>query len=183
MQIKDDFYNQLDSLLGLVPKNEHIILLGDFNARVGADYSAWPSCLGRFGIGKMNENGQRLLELCSYHDLCITNTFFQTKPQHRVSWRHPRSNHWHQLDLIITRRSALKQVLLTRTFHSADCDTDHSLVCCKLRLLPKKTHRSRPEGRPRIDVSKISHPDKKAEFTQALSNSLDADFPGTKEKH
>ena len=27
MQIKDDFYNQMDSLLGLVPKNEHIILL------------------------------------------------------------------------------------------------------------------------------------------------------------
>ena len=40
MQTKDDFYNQLDSLLGLVPKNEHIILLGDFSARVGADYSA-----------------------------------------------------------------------------------------------------------------------------------------------
>ena len=184
MQTKDEFYNQLDSLLSSISKDEHVILLGDFNARVGADYTSWPSCLGRFGTGKLNENGQRLLELCSYHDLCITNTFFQTKPQHRVSWRHPRSKHWHQLDLIITRRSALKYVLLTRTFHSADCDTDHSLVCCKLRLLPKKSHRSRPVGRPRIDVSKTSHPDKKAEFIEALSNSLDSDLPGnsTKEK-
>jgi hypothetical protein len=46
-----------------------------------------------------------------------------------------------------------------------------------MRLLPKKIHRSRPAGRPRIDVSKTSHPDKKAQFTQALSNALGADSP------
>ena len=179
---KDEFYGQLDSLIDRIPKEEHLILLGDFNARVGADHDSWPSCLGKFGVGKMNENGQRLLEMCSYHDLSITNSFFQTKPQHKVSWRHPRSKHWHQLDLIITRRSALKGVLLTRTFHSADCDTDHSLVCCKMRLQPKKIHRSRPEGKPRIDVSKTAYPDKAEEFTRALSELLDVEPPGSSAK-
>ena len=77
-------------------------MLGEFNARVGADYKSWSRSIGHFGIGKLYENGQRLLELCSYHDLCITNTFFSTKLNHRVSWRHPRSHHWHQLDLVIT---------------------------------------------------------------------------------
>ena len=77
-------------------------MLGEFNARVGADYNSWSRSIGHFGIGKLYENGQRLLELCSYHDLCITNTFFSTKLNHRVSWRHPRSHHWHQLDLVIT---------------------------------------------------------------------------------
>lgn len=33
----------------------------------------------------MNVNGQRLLELCSYHNLCITNSFCGCKPQHKVS--------------------------------------------------------------------------------------------------
>ncbi|XP_061910695.1 craniofacial development protein 2-like [Entelurus aequoreus] len=175
---KDEFYSQLDALIDRIPKEEHLILLGDFNARVGTDHDSWPSCLGKFGVGKMNENGQRLLEFCSYHDLSITNSFFQTKPQHKVSWRHPRSKHWHQLDLIITRRSALKCVLLTRSFHSADCNTDHLLVYSKMRLLSKKIHRSRPQGKYRIDVSKTAHPDKVAEFTQSLSEVLDSDPPG-----
>ena len=49
----------------------------------------------------MNDNGQRLLELCTYHDLRIANSYFRTKPQHKVSWRHPCSKHWYQLDLIL----------------------------------------------------------------------------------
>ena len=165
---KDEFYDQLDSYISRIPKEEHLVLLGDFNARVGADYDSWPFCLGKFGVGKMNENGQRLLELCSYHELSITNSFFQTKPQHKVSWRHPRSKHWHQLDLIITRQSTMKCVLITRTFHSADCDTDHSLVCCKMRLKPKRIHSARPEGKVRIDVSKTTHPDRMEEFNNAI---------------
>lgn len=40
-------------------------------------------------ILRLVENGQSLLELCCYHDLCVNNTFFQNKPYHRVSWRHP----------------------------------------------------------------------------------------------
>ncbi|KAM7166303.1 craniofacial development protein 2-like [Macrochelys suwanniensis] len=175
---KDEFYDQLDTIIRSIPKEEHLVLPGDFNARVGADHDFWPTCLGKFGIGEMNENGQRLLELCSYHDLSITNSFFQTKPQHKVSWRHPRSMHWHQLDLIIIRQSALKCVLLTRTFHSADCDSDHSLVCSKMRLQPKKIHRSRPEGKPRIDVSKTAHPDKAEKFTHELSEVLNCMPPG-----
>ena len=75
--------------------------------------------------------------ICTFHDQCITRTnSFRTKPQHRVSWRHPRSKHWHQLDLILVRRAAIKSVLHTRSYRSADCDTDHSLVCCKIRYRP-----------------------------------------------
>ena len=91
---KDIFYENLDAIVKNTPADDRLILLGDYNARVGAEYSSWPTCLGHFGIGKVNENGQRLLEFCTFNDLCVTNSFFQTKPQHKVSWRHPRSKHW-----------------------------------------------------------------------------------------
>ncbi|XP_069157717.1 craniofacial development protein 2-like [Procambarus clarkii] len=130
-EAKDKFYDDLGLALRDIPQQEPVFLLGDFNARVGYDHSSWHSCLGQFGFGKMDESGPRLLEFCCRHDLCITNSFFDTKPLHKVSWRHPRSKHWHQLDLVLTGRSNLRNVKLTRSFQSADCDTDHSLAVCR----------------------------------------------------
>ena len=88
------------------------------------------------------------LELCAFHTLCITNSFFKTKPQHKVSWRHRRSRHWHQLDLILVRLVTIKNVLHTRSYQRTDCDTYHFLVCCKIRLQPKKFYRSKKTREP-----------------------------------
>ena len=55
------FYENLASIIRNIPSKEQIVVLGNFNARVGADHDSWPSCLGQFGVGKMNEKGQRLL--------------------------------------------------------------------------------------------------------------------------
>ncbi|XP_069992720.1 uncharacterized protein [Penaeus vannamei] len=122
----------------------------------------------------MNENGQRMLELYCQHELCISNTFFNTKPQHRVSWRHPRSKHWHQLDLILTRHANLSSIKLTRTYQSGDCDTDHSLVCSKVKFQARRLHCTKKEGRPHIDASKTRDQTKVKEF----SHNLEESFPG-----
>ena len=44
----------------------------------GVTTNLGPKCLGHFGVGKSNENGPRLLELCfnHVHEICITITFF-----------------------------------------------------------------------------------------------------------
>ena len=113
-EVKDQFYEDLDAVVGMVPESEPLFLLGNFNARVGGDHESWPDCIGHFGVGRMNENGQRLLELCSYRKLSISNTFFNTKPHHRLSWMHPRFHHWHQLHFIIIRRAQQQSVLTTQ---------------------------------------------------------------------
>ena len=50
---KDEFYENLAAIISSVPNNEQLVLLGDLNARVGADQDTWPSCLGQFGVSKM----------------------------------------------------------------------------------------------------------------------------------
>ena len=165
-EVKDQFYESLVTVVSNIPEAEHIYLLGDFNARVGADV------LGHHGIGKMNENGQRLLELCCYRKLCVTNTYFQNKACHKVSWRHPRSKHWHQLDMIITKRDSLNNVCNTRSYQSADCNTDHSLIATKVKLKPKKFHHSKRKGQPRINISKTAYPEKNQEFNEQLEETL-----------
>ena len=46
LDTKDEFYENFSAIISSVPNNEIHVLLGDFNARVGADHDTWPSCLG-----------------------------------------------------------------------------------------------------------------------------------------
>ena len=168
-EAKDAFYLQLSDTLTRVPSSDRLTLLGDFNARVGADHEAWKDCLGSFGVGRLNDNGQRMLELCSAHGLCVTNTFFDTKMAHRTSWRHPRSGHWHQLDLVCVRRKHLSDTLNTRAYHSADCNTDHSLVLSKIRLSPKRIHSQRKQGRVKINADNTKIQELQRDFQAEIS--------------
>ena len=58
--VKDQFYNVLDHTIEMHTPSEHIYLLGDFNTRVGAEHNTWPTCRGHHGVGKINDNGERL---------------------------------------------------------------------------------------------------------------------------
>ena len=58
----EDFYNQLQSVLASIPPTDMVIVLGDFNARVGTDTDTWYTVLGPHGVGNINGNGQRLLD-------------------------------------------------------------------------------------------------------------------------
>ena len=73
------FYDDLSAAIRRIPDRELLFIAGDFNARVAVDHKSWPTCFGQFGIRKMNENGQCLLELCCHHGLYVSNTFFNTK--------------------------------------------------------------------------------------------------------
>ena len=112
--VKEAFYTELRSILTGINKDDKILIMGDFNARVGRDYDSncWPR-VRQHGIGNCNDNGRLLLELCAEMDLCITNTLFQQKARFKTTWRHPRSKHWHLLDYIIVWQQDATDVLHT----------------------------------------------------------------------
>ena len=61
---KVSFYLSLHKAVQKVPPADKIIILGDFNARVGRDFETW-KVLGGHGVGKCSSNGLRLLQFCS----------------------------------------------------------------------------------------------------------------------
>ncbi|BHF70836.1 hypothetical protein SprV_0401388900 [Sparganum proliferum] len=53
---KDKFYEDMHALLATVSKADKLIVLGDFNARVGTDHTAWRGVLGPHGLRGSNDN-------------------------------------------------------------------------------------------------------------------------------
>ena len=74
------------------------------------------------------------------------------------------SKRWHQLGPVLTQYTNLGNVKLIRSYQSADCDTDHSLVCCMMIFKAKRVHHAKKEGRHRINTCMTRKPEKVKEF-------------------
>ena len=133
-EVKDRFYGLLQDTLHSISANDKLVLVGDFNARVGNSKNLWGGVLGSHGVGKCNANGLRLLSLCAENNLVITNTLFKLRNMHKTTWMHPRSKKWHLIDYIITRKADSRDFLITKVMRGADGCTDHRMVRSKLRV-------------------------------------------------
>ena len=85
----EQFYEDLQDLLELIPKKDVLCIIGDWNAKVGSQET--PGVTGKFGLGIRNEAGQRLIEFCQENALVIANTLFQ---QHKRRLLHMDITRW-----------------------------------------------------------------------------------------
>ena len=164
-EVKDKFYDDLDSVISAAPRTDKRILLGDFNARVGTDHQTWEGVIGSEGVGMCNSNGFLLLRKCAEHELLITNTLCRLPTRRKTTWMHPRSKHWHLIDYVIVRRKDRQDVRVTKTMCGADCWTDHIHVVSKLNLRIQPVRR--PQGKKvpkKLDVSKLKQDSKRQAF-------------------
>lgn len=171
-EIKEKFYEELSQCLKSINAKEQILLLGDFNARVGRDYEAWPGILGRHGVGNMNSNGQLLLSLCAQYDLAISNTMFRLAAKHKTTWMHPRSKHWHLIDYAIVRLRDIGQVQVTRVMRGAHCWTDHRLIVTRIRLRLRRPRRSTVKKPVILNVDRLQDHEVREKYAEALSEKL-----------
>ena len=88
----EQFYEDLQDLLELIPKKDVLFIIGKWNAKVGSQET--PGVTGKFGLGVQNEAGQSLIEFCQENALVIANTLFQ--------------QHKRRLHMDISRWSTLK---------------------------------------------------------------------------
>lgn len=179
---KDKFFNELQNVLDGVGRHDKMVLLGDFNARVGSRGDAayafggvdlqaeWSHVRGPDGIGECNDAGKELLSFMSINDASICNTWFKKRAIYKQSWQHPCTRKWHSIDFIVVHQRDRLLCQDCRVIVSAHCGSDHRLVCMDFKLphmkFPRRPGPSRP---PRFDISRLHYsPDMSEECKSAV---------------
>ena len=116
--------------------NESIVLMGDLNARVGD--REIDGVTGKFGVQGINDNSEKLIEVCSERNLIIGNTCFKKRMIHKYTWErvaHGRVVDRALMDFMIVSRRLRGRLLNVNVMRGAAGGmSDHYLVEGKMRV-------------------------------------------------
>ncbi|XP_052261550.1 uncharacterized protein LOC127865671 [Dreissena polymorpha] len=115
---KNAFYDAIQSVLEDIPQHDVLMLLSDFNAKIGCDNKDRERTMGRHEVGVITDNGERLVNFCQQKGPCGRT---QNQIDHIINgrWRH-----------------SLQDVCVMR---HADIGSDHSLLVAKVTLKLRKS--------------------------------------------
>ncbi len=164
----EEVYEELEEVLSSVKGKENLIIMGDWNARVGAEKEE--GICGEYGLGERNERGSRLIEFCEKHKIVIANTLFKNHRRRRYTWKKPGGEGRFQIDYIMTRRRYRNEIIDCKTYPGADIGSDHNLVVMKCKLGFKKMRRR--EIREKFDLEVLRETRRREEYQKEVTERL-----------
>ncbi|XP_071150111.1 craniofacial development protein 2-like [Mytilus edulis] len=169
-ETKESFIEQLDRVIEGTHTHDILLVMEDFNAKVGMNNEGHENFMGRHGIGRRNENGENLLDICQRNNLVITGTIFPHKDKHKVTWISPNKKTENQIDHYLVTRQHSTSILDTRSMKGADIGSNHELLKCKLRIKLKKYKIVTVTSRKRFDTTTLQRPEIRKAFSIELKN-------------
>ena len=107
-----------------------IMMMGDWNAKIGATQEGEDGVVGQHGLGhERSENGVRFVSFCAANSLAIVSTMFPHKNIHKYTWTAPNGRVRNQIDHV-----AVNSRRDVRSYRGADSGSDHNLVFATVRL-------------------------------------------------
>ena len=134
------FYEDLQNLLELTLKKEVLLIIEDWNSKVGKQEIH--EVTGKSGLGVHNEAGQRLTGFCQENTLVIANTLFQQHKRRLYTWTALDSQYRNQIDSILSSQRWRSPRQSAKTRPGADCGLDHELLIAKFRQKLKKVRKT-----------------------------------------
>lgn len=169
---KDQFYNQLYTILQARKRKDVMILMEDMNAKIGGNNNGFEIVIGREGLGTMNENGERFVTACADNNLVIGGSVFQQKNIHKATWVSADHTTENQIDHICISQKFRHSLLDVRVRRGADAGFDHHLLTAKIQLKLKcMKHR---EERVKFDTQQFQDIGTSELYKVALHNRFKA---------
>lgn len=168
---KIEFYEKLEETCESIPRNDILIIVGDFNAMVGKeDYTS--SVAGKYTIHEItNNNGTKLCNLAAIMNMTIISTKFKHKLEHKVTWMIPGRTTGNQIDHILIAKKWERIAHDVRSFRGANADTDHFLVMAKIKLKIIKGNNKR-NVRRKWDIEKLRNKETVQKFRTEVEKCL-----------
>ena len=147
----DNFYEELEVAHELADKK--VIVMGDFNAKIGSYKTNIYPIMGRHSFGEPNERGDRLINYALQHKLSIMNTFFKKKLSHRWTWRSPDQKIRNEIDFIMINN--YKQITNLEILSNIHFPSDHRLVRATVLLRNPPKSRKNFSTLPKFPTTEI----------------------------
>ncbi|XP_072398398.1 uncharacterized protein [Diabrotica undecimpunctata] len=135
---KDEFFEKLNDIITNIGKSRELIILGDLNSRVGQRINS--EVIGPYGEINLNDNGERLIQVCQSHTLRIMNGFYKHKDIHKYTWVQHTRNLKSIIDYVIVKQSTTLKVNDVRVLRGPTCGSDHYIVRTKM-VFPFKSNK------------------------------------------
>lgn len=134
-EVIEEVYSQIEEVLRKTPAKEPVLVIGDFNAKVGQAYDPQlKDVVGPYSIGERNERGERFIQFAIENKLSVMNTMFQHHARRLSTWISPCQVYRNQIDYVLVRKRWRTSVKNVKVKPGADCDTDHKLLVCSFAL-------------------------------------------------
>ncbi|VDP30300.1 unnamed protein product [Schistosoma curassoni] len=130
--IKDQFYERLQSITENCLRKDLTILMGDLSAKVGMDNTGYEDNMGRHGLGETKM--ERFANLCAFNILVIGGTI----SPHKATWISPDHTTENRIDHICINKKFRRTMEDMRTRRGTYIYSDHQLVVAKMKLKLKK---------------------------------------------
>ena len=103
-------------------------IIGDWNAKIGKDNTGYEDVMGKYGIDKRNDRGERLLNFIEQNGFYAANTKFQGMEKRKWTWKSPDGQTRNMTDLIFVEKKYVKSIIQCRRFSSADIRSPNRIV-------------------------------------------------------
>nr|XP_042895535.1 craniofacial development protein 2-like [Parasteatoda tepidariorum] len=170
---KELFYEELHRLYNSCPKNDVKIFLGDANAKIGVEKEFRP-VIGGYSLHDIsNDNGKRLIDFATDHNMVIPSTMFQHKRIHKMTWKSPNGNTYNQIDHILIDSRHKSDILDVRSYRGANIDSDHFLVLAEVRARISNTRKARGERLKKYDGEQLKKETTRKKFQEQIERRLE----------
>lgn len=166
----EEFYATVEKALSTAQKT--IILMGDFNAKLGTPKDDEYLVTKKHGYGERNERGQRLLDFALQHKLMIINTCFKKRKSKRWTWRSPNGQYKNEIDFILSNQHRIFQNIETL---SLNYNSDHRIVRSTITLNKQKISRAKFTN---SQINKLKSEEEISKFKESLISQLSSPTAG-----